>query len=149
MQWALYSILLLCIDIWLIEHPELKTLDSPTQRVGAQPIAKFEPHQHLVPMLSLDNAFSHEELRAFDERVRKLVSPVEYFAELKLDGASLSLTFQDSLLVTASTRGDGSAGENVTANAKTIRGVPLRLRKSVPGRFEVRGEVLMHREVFD
>jgi len=131
------------------EHPELRTPDSPTLRVGAPPVSKFEPHTHLAPMLSLDNAFSHQELRAFDERVRKAVGPVEYFVELKLDGASLSLTYRDGLLVTASTRGDGAQGENVTANAKTVRGVPLRLLSTVSGTFEVRGEVLMHRDVFD
>lgn len=131
------------------EHPELKTSDSPTQRVGAAPISKFEPHTHMAPMLSLDNAFSNEELKAFDERVRKVVGAVEYFVELKLDGASLSLTYLDGMLVTGSTRGDGTKGENVTANAKTIRGVPLSLRTKVAGRFEVRGEVLMLRDAFD
>jgi len=131
------------------EHPELKTPDSPTQRVGAPPVDKFEPHTHLAPMLSLCNAFSYEELQAFDERVRKTVGPTEYYAELKLDGVSLSLTYVDGLLTTASTRGDGSQGENVTANSKTIRGVPLRLRQPVKGTFEVRGEVLMHRDVFE
>lgn len=131
------------------KHPELRTPDSPTQRVGAPPVSKFEPHTHMAPMLSLDNAFSAEELRAFDERVRRAVGDVEYFAELKLDGASLSLTYQDGVLEVGSTRGDGFQGENVTANAKTVRGVPLRLRLDVPGRFEVRGEVLMHRDVFE
>jgi DNA ligase (NAD+) len=132
-------------------HPNLKTPDSPTQRVGAPPIEGFVPHRHLTPMLSLDNAFGLEELRAFDERIRKGIDssePVEYFAELKFDGASLSLTYVNSVLQSAATRGDGVTGELVTENARTVRGVPYKLREPVPGTLEVRGEVVMLKEVF-
>lgn len=103
-------------------------------------------------MLSLDNAFGEEELRAFDERVRKglgITEPVEYLCELKFDGASLSLTYVDGVLVTAATRGDGTAGEAVTPNARTIRGVPFVLREALPGTIEVRGEVVMLKSVFE
>jgi DNA ligase (NAD+) len=133
-------------------HPELATPDSPTQRVGAPPIDAFKQHRHVVRMLSLDNAFGEDELRSFDERVRKGLAtegPVEYFAELKFDGASISLTYVGGLLVTAATRGDGTTGEEVTHNAKTVGGIPLRLRKPLPGRIEVRGEVLMLKESFE
>lgn len=132
--------------------PSLKTPDSPTQRVGAPPISGFVQHKHLQAMLSLDNAFGPEELRQFDERVKKAMGStddVEYFVELKFDGASLSLTYEDGLLAIATTRGDGTTGENVTHNAKTLRGVPLRLRQPVSGVLEVRGEVVMLKSVFE
>lgn len=134
------------------KHPEIITPDSPTLRIGAAPQKGFEQHRHSVPMLSLDNAFDEAELRGFDERVRKSLGidgSVEYFAELKFDGASISLTYVDGLLELATTRGDGNIGEVVTANARTVRGIPLRLRDEFSGRIEVRGEVLMFREVFD
>jgi DNA ligase (NAD+) len=133
-------------------HPELITPDSPTQRVGAAPIDAFKQHRHAVRMLSLDNAFDEDELRAFDERVRKVLGaegPIEYFAELKFDGASISLTYVDGRLEVATTRGDGTTGEDVTHNAKTVRGVPYRLREPLGGRIEVRGEVLMLKESFE
>lgn len=133
------------------KHPELRTPDSPTNRVGAPPLSKFDQHRHLVPMLSLDNSFSEEELRAFDERVKKglgITGDIEYHAELKFDGGSISMTYVDGLLEVATTRGDGVVGENVTPNAKTVRGVPLRLQKSLHGTIEVRGEVVMYKEVF-
>ena len=133
-------------------HPELKTDDSPTQRVGAPPIAGLESHRHLVPMLSLDNAFGEDELREFDRRVKRGLeteADVEYFAELKFDGASISLTYIDGKLEIATTRGDGSTGENVTHNARTIRGIPLRMQNPLPGRIEVRGEVVMFKDVFE
>ncbi|MCH7903830.1 MAG: NAD-dependent DNA ligase LigA [Armatimonadetes bacterium] len=133
------------------ECPELQTPDSPTLRVGAPPIEKFEQHRHAVPMLSLDNAFGVDELRAFDERVRKALEAetVSYLAELKFDGLSLSLTYVDGLLTVAASRGDGTTGENVTHNARTVRGLPLRLSAAVPGLLEVRGEVVMFQSVFD
>lgn len=134
-----------------LEHPDLTTPDSPTQKVGAPPIEGFTPYRHSVPMLSLDNAFGHDELRAFDERVRRGLETseeIEYFAELKFDGASISLTYQDGKLVVGATRGDGTTGEDVTHNAKTVRGIPLRLQKPLPGRIEVRGEVVMLKSVF-
>lgn len=133
------------------QNPELKTPDSPTQRVGALPVDKFESYRHGVPMLSLDNAFGEEELRAFDERVSKFLGVedrIEYLVELKFDGLSLSLTYEDGLLVRGTTRGDGTSGEVVTENARTLRNVPLRLRDSVPGLVEIRGEVLMQNSVF-
>jgi DNA ligase (NAD+) len=132
-------------------HPEFKSPHSPTARVGAAPIDGFLPHQHLVPMLSLDNAFGLDEIRAFDERVRKSAGEpgrIEYFAELKFDGASLSLTYRDSVLEQAATRGDGTTGELVTENARTVQGIPFKLREPVPGVLEVRGEVVMLKSVF-
>jgi DNA ligase (NAD+) len=133
-------------------HPELRTPDSPTLRVGAPPMAGFEQHRHRVPMLSLDNAFGEAELRAFDERVRRGlgIEEVEYFAELKFDGLSISLTYDDGLLTIATTRGDGTTGEVVTPNARTVRGIPLRLQGDFPrAPFEVRGEVLMTKSAFE
>jgi DNA ligase (NAD+) len=130
--------------------PLLKTSDSPTQRVGSAPISGFEQNRHAVPMLSLDNAFSSEELRAWDEKNRKAAGQsISYLCELKFDGASLSLTYENGLLVTATTRGDGVTGENVTTNARTIRGIALRLRGLESGRVEVRGEVVMLKSVFE
>ncbi len=131
-------------------HPELRTADSPTQRVGVTPIGSFPQHRHLVPMLSLDNTFGEDELRAFDERVKKAlgVAEVEYYVELKFDGASISLTYDDGLLSIATTRGDGTTGEVTTSNARTVRGIPLRLRDALSGVFEIRGEVVMFKKVF-
>ena len=103
-------------------------------------------------MLSLDNAFDSSDLKAFDERCRKALGvegSIAYLAELKFDGASLALTYTDGVLVRATTRGDGTTGEVVTENARTVRGVPLRLREPVDGTFEVRGEVVMLKSVFD
>ena len=128
------------------EHPELVRADSPTQRVSGTPATQFEPVRHGVPMLSLDNAFSEEDLRGFDRRVRErlgLESAVEYAAEPKLDGLAVSLTYEDGVLQRGATRGDGTTGEDVTANLRTIRAVPLRLAGSAPRRVEVRGEVFM------
>lgn len=125
--------------------PELRTPNSPTQRVGGEPINGFETVDHAVPMLSIDNTYNAEELRAFDERVRKGLdgeSP-SYVAELKIDGVSMSLRYEDGALVRAATRGDGSRGDDVTANVRTIRSVPLTLQGSAPARLEVRGEVYM------
>ncbi len=133
-------------------HPELKTPDSPTARVGAPPVTAFSQHRHIVPMLSLDNAFGEDELRAFDERVRRgleTTDRVEYYAELKFDGASISLTYAKGQLQTAATRGDGTTGEEVTPNVKTVRGVPLRLRDGLNGTVEVRGEIVMFKRTFE
>ncbi len=132
--------------------PELRQADSPTQRVGAALSGGFKEHRHAVPMLSLDNAFGEEEVRAFDERVRRALEteePVEYLAELKFDGASISLTYEGGQLVRATTRGDGTTGEVVTANVKSIRGVPQTLLGTAPGSFEVRGEVVMLKADFE
>lgn len=132
------------------QFPEARSETSPTSRVGAPPAAGFEQHRHLAPMLSLDNAFSEEELRQFDERNRRAlgVETLDYHVELKLDGLSLSLTYRDGDLAIATTRGDGTTGEVVTENARTVRGIPLRLRQSIPGDLEVRGEVLMFSDSF-
>ena len=134
------------------KHPELRTSDSPTLRIGVPPQEGFDTHTHRVRMLSLDNAFNDEELQAFDERVRKLGEhdgEVDYIVEPKFDGLSMSLTYADGLLTIATTRGDGETGEVVTANARTVRGVPLRLHGDWPGVVEVRGEVLMLKSVFE
>src|SRR3984957_14480873 len=124
------------------ERPDLVTPDSPTQRVGGRPVEGFETVEHAAPMLSLDNAYSEEELKAFDERVRKGGSlgerGVAYVAELKIDGLSIALTYEDGRLVRGATRGDGMRGEDVTANLRTIKSVPTRLHGEVKGRLEVR-----------
>src|SRR5579884_4221593 len=132
-------------------HPELVTPDSPTQRVGGKPREGFVKVAHSVPMLSLDNAYSEEELRNWERRVHELTGrkDVEYVCELKLDGMSLALHYQDGRLVRGLTRGDGTTGEDVTANVRTVRSVPLSIprqtlkKADVPGEFEVRGELLM------
>lgn len=127
-------------------HPELRTADSPTQRVGATPQSVLPKHTHGVPMLSLGNAFNDDELRGWEERLIRLagddVRRSGYSAELKIDGAAVSLTYENGLLVTGATRGNGTIGEDVTPNIRTVRDVPLRLRgTSVPRRVEVRGEI--------
>lgn len=134
------------------QHPTLVTPDSPTQRVGGAPTGGFATAAHSVPMLSLDNTYSDEELRAFDQRVRKLVSAedVSYVVELKLDGVSVSLTYERGALASGATRGDGARGDDVTANLKTIRSIPLRLADACARRtVEVRGEVFMPRSGFE
>jgi DNA ligase (NAD+) len=132
-------------------HPELVTPESPSQRVGGRPAEGFDTVTHAVPMQSLDNAFGRDDLFGFDERVRRgLDAPgaVHYVAELKIDGLSLALTYEDGRLVRGATRGDGERGEDVTANVRTIRALPLRLHEAPPGRFEVRGEAYLPLEVF-
>jgi DNA ligase (NAD+) len=137
--------------------PGLRRLDSPTVRVGAPPLDSFEAVMHAEPMLSLNNAMNVEEVRAFHEQVTRALqkSGVEradslrYVAELKFDGVALSVKYEDGTLVQAVTRGDGETGEDVTAQVRTIRSVPLHLRESVPGRLFVRGEVVFPREDFD
>ena len=135
------------------EHPDLVTPDSPTQRVAGRPTESFPTVEHLAPMLSLDNAYNEPELRAFDERVRKGTglgdAPVQYVAELKIDGLSIALSYEDGRLVRGATRGDGFRGEDVTPNVRTIRAIPLSLRDGPPGRVEVRGEVYLPRGSFD
>jgi DNA ligase (NAD+) len=133
------------------EHPALAVPDSPTGRVGGAPAAAFETVTHVVPMLSLNNAFGDEEARAFDRRVREALGEdeVEYVAEPKFDGLAISLRYVDGVFATGATRGDGTSGENVTANLRTVRAIPLRLAgAAVPPRLEVRGEVLMLRRDF-
>ncbi|HSH43289.1 MAG TPA: NAD-dependent DNA ligase LigA [Arenicellales bacterium] len=133
------------------QYPELKTPDSPTQRVGAPPLEAFDTVEHGEPMLSLNNAFEEEEVEAFDQRIRKAleVDSVEYVAEPKLDGLAVSLTYEDGRLVRGATRGDGRTGEDITVNVKTIRSVPLKLRgRNHPDLIEVRGEVFIGHEGF-
>jgi len=132
-------------------HPDLVTPDSPTQRVGAEPLQGFAPVRHEVPMLSLANAFSDEEVEEFDRRVRERLETdeIDYVAEPKMDGLAVSLVYEDGVLVRGSTRGDGETGEDVTHNVRTIPSVPLRLiGKGFPGRLEVRGEVYMSHRGF-
>ncbi len=139
------------------QHPELVTADSPTQRVGGEPAEEFPKVRHPAPMLSLDNTYSVDDLRDFDRRVRELAgrAQVEYVVELKLDGLSMALTYERGALVRGVTRGDGEVGEDVTANVRTIRSVPLRLEAKKleligkPSHFEVRGEVIMTRRAFE
>ncbi len=135
------------------KYPELVTPDSPTQRVGAPPAEEFAPVEHAIPMLSLQNCFSDEELEEWDERVRRLLGgePVEYVCEPKLDGLSVELVYVDGVFTVGSTRGDGRVGEDVTRNLRTIKQVPLRLFPidgKVPRLLEARGEVYMEKEAF-
>jgi DNA ligase (NAD+) len=138
-------------------YPESITADSPTVRVGGTPRAGFETVQHSRPMLSLDNSYSYDDLREFDRRVREISGQgkIEYIAEHKFDGLSISLTYEDNALARAVTRGDGRTGEDVTLNVKTIRSVPLRIDAAVlkkaklPAAFEVRGEIMMPRRSFE
>ncbi|HMD49217.1 MAG TPA: NAD-dependent DNA ligase LigA [Bryobacteraceae bacterium] len=131
-------------------HPELITPDSPSQRVGGKAREGFVKVRHSSPMLSLDNALNEDEMREFDRRVRTLLGdrPFEYVAELKLDGLSMAVHYQDGRMRQAVTRGDGSVGEDVTENARTIRSLPLHAKSDVAA-FEVRGEVIMPRKSFD
>ena len=135
------------------EYPDLVTPDSPTQRVAGHPTEGFDTAEHMAPMLSLDNVYNDDELRAFDDRIRKAASlgdePVQYVAEMKIDGLSLALTYEDGRLVRGATRGDGSRGEDVTVNVRTIRAVPLALRGAPGGAMEVRGEVYLPRAAFE
>ncbi|MFP2506889.1 NAD-dependent DNA ligase LigA [Buttiauxella gaviniae] len=134
-------------------HPELITPDSPTQRVGAAPLSEFTQVRHEVPMLSLDNAFDEASYLAFNKRVQdrlKSAEAITFCCELKLDGLAVSLLYEDGVLVRAATRGDGTTGENITANVRTIRSIPLKLRgENIPRRLEVRGEVFLPQAGFE
>ena len=141
-------------------HPELVTPDSPTQRVGGRVAFGFESVTHAEPMLSLDNAFSEDELRAFDDRVRRglagtnaAADPPGYVAELKIDGVSIALTYSGGVLQRAATLGDGTTGDEVTFNNRTIRAIPLTLKRPAgstpPESLEVRGEIYFPRSTFD
>ncbi|MCX5679561.1 MAG: NAD-dependent DNA ligase LigA, partial [Candidatus Omnitrophica bacterium] len=136
------------------EYPELVTADSPTQRVGGEPSKGFSTVKHIVPMLSMDNTYSAEEIRDFDRRVRKNLKDrkVEYIVELKFDGVSISLLYENGLFIRGATRGDGENGEDVSANLKTIRSAPLVFNekiKKIPVSIEVRGEVYMTKKAFE
>ena len=133
------------------DHPKLRTHDSPTQRVGGKPTKEFPTVSHTPPMLSLANAYSEEETREFDRRVRDLLgtSPSGYVVELKLDGVAVALKYKDGVFVQGATRGNGTEGDEITGNLRTVRSIPLRLRADKPaGDLEVRGEVLMHKDLF-
>ena len=138
-----------------VEHPELRRADSPTIRVGAKTLDKFSKIKHRVPMRSLANALAETEFKEFDERVHKLLEmpeheKPEYFVELKFDGLSMSLTYEDGQLAYAATRGDGETGEEVTQNIRTIRSVPLKLKTSQPPKLiEIRGEVVLPIQDFE
>ncbi|MEA2205364.1 MAG: ligase [Blastocatellia bacterium] len=136
------------------QYPQFLSPDSPTQRVGGRPAEGFAEYLHRRPMLSLDNSYNLEELRAFDQRCQKLADgrPVEYVAELKIDGLSLSLHYEDGKLVRGVTRGDGRRGEDVTQNVRTIRSIPLKLKPAstkIAATIEVRGEAYLSRQVFE
>jgi DNA ligase (NAD+) len=137
------------------EHPRLRSATSPTQRVGSKTLDQFGKSKHLVPMLSLANALTEDEFLAFDERVHKVLekpsaAEIEYFAELKYDGLSLNLVYENGVLVRAATRGDGETGEDITQNARTIRAIPLELKaKKPPALIEVRGEVILPIKAFE
>jgi len=130
------------------EHPDLITPDSPTQRVGGEPLEGFETVEHKVPMLSLANTYTYDELREFDERVKKNVGQVEYVVDPKIDGAGVALVYENGLFVRGSTRGDGVRGDNITQNLKTINSIPLKLQGNNLKNIEVRGEVYMSLDGF-
>ncbi len=147
---ATYDALLRELTTLESQHPELATPDSPTQRVGGAPVSDFAPYPHDVPMLSLSNAFDADELRAFDARVAKLAGNVSgYVCELKIDGLAMSLRYENGRLRSAGTRGDGSVGEDVTSNIRTIGEIPARLQGTpVPATLDVRGEVYLTKTAF-
>ena len=146
-------------------HPELRRPDSPTQRVGAAPLEKFEPSEHLSPMLSLANAFSDEDIIDFDERIHRMLGfqeDIDYVVEPKLDGVAVNLIYKKGSLQTAATRGDGSIGENVTQNIRTVSSIPLTLNgksmgseplresatQAIPELIEIRGEIVIETKAF-
>ena len=128
-------------------YPELKREDSPTIRVGGEALSKFEKVEHKTPMLSFDDIFNEDEIIAFDERIRKSINNPAYTVEPKMDGLSGSLIYEKGLLVRVATRGNGLVGENITANGKTIKSIPLRLKKDID--IEVRGEIYMSKASFE
>jgi DNA ligase (NAD+) len=151
---AEYDVLLANLQKLEQQHPDQITPDSPTQRVGGRPAVGFPQVVHRRPMLSLDNSYNIDELCAFDQRCRRLADgrSLEYVAEMKIDGLSIALRYENEVLVRGVTRGDGRIGEDVTQNARTIRSIPLKLRtkgKSVGAEMEVRGEVFIPRKVFE
>lgn len=135
------------------QHPDLITPDSPTQRVGAAPLTAFSQIRHEVPMLSLDNVFDEESFLAFNKRVQdrlKSTDKLTRCCELKLDGLAVSILYENGVLVSAATRGDGTTGEDITSNVRTIRAIPLKLRgDNIPTRLEVRGEVFLPQAGFE
>ena len=148
---AAYDALLRELQDLETRNPELVTPESPTQRVGVAPSTRFAPVEHANPMLSLSNAFDEAEVRAFDQRIRKALGrdDVDYVCELKIDGLAINLTYVDGKFTQGATRGDGSVGEDVTANLRTIKSIPLTLRERLPGRVDVRGEVYLPTAAFE
>ncbi len=147
-----FDFLLKALEELEFQYPDLKLPDSPTQRVGGTITKEFETVVHRFPMLSLGNTYSEEEIREFDQRVRKTLGHehVDYICELKFDGVAVSVTYNNGLLVQAATRGDGEQGDDITANIKTIRSIPLRIKgDDIPALFEVRGEVFLPLRSFE
>lgn len=136
-----YDLLLKKLESLEAEFPDLVTADSPTQRVGGEPLKVFKTVEHKTPMLSLDNAYSYDELREFDERVRKNIGDTNYVCEPKIDGTSIALIYENGVLVRGATRGDGIKGDDITTNLRTIHSIPLRLQGTTLQNAEVRGEV--------
>ncbi|MGH1462429.1 MAG: NAD-dependent DNA ligase LigA [Neptuniibacter sp.] len=136
-----------------LDHPEFATDDSPTQKVGGAPLSAFESVAHEMRMLSLDNAFNDEDMQAFERRIKERLdnqSTVEYACEPKLDGVAISLLYEDGILIRGATRGDGSTGENITQNVRTIRNIPLKLQNDgFPKRLEIRGEIYLPKQGFE
>jgi DNA ligase (NAD+) len=136
-----YDMLLKKLEALEAQFPDLITPDSPTQRIGDEPLKGFKTVEHTLPMLSLDNAYSHDELREFNERIKKNVDDVEYICEPKIDGVSIALVYEKHVFARGATRGDGIKGDDITANLRTIHSIPLRLQGSNLENVEVRGEV--------
>ena len=127
-----------------LQYPELQTSDSPTQRVGGEVTKNFNTIKHAQRMYSLDNSYSKQDLFDWEKRLKKLIdTPLKYTCELKYDGASISITYKNGSLFRALTRGDGNQGDDVTANVKTIKSVPLKLTGDYPDFFEIRGEIIL------
>src|SRR5690606_22938718 len=133
------------------EHPEFLRSDSPTQKVGGEVTKSFKTVVHKWPMLSLGNTYNEQDLLDFDERIKKAIGDnFEYVCELKFDGLSISLTYENGILKQGITRGDGKKGDDVTANIKTIHSIPHRVKGDhIPSSFEIRGEILMHKAAFE
>ncbi len=146
-----YDIMLNELDTLEKKFPEFVNESSPTHRVGSDITKEFEQYEHRYPMLSLGNTYNEEELREFDNRIRKVTSEsFEYVCELKFDGASISISYKDGVLIRAITRGDGNKGDDVTLNVKTIKSIPHKITgKTIPDEFVIRGEIVMRRAVFD
>jgi DNA ligase (NAD+) len=136
-----YDMLLKKLEDLESQYPDFITTDSPTQRVGGEPLKGFTSVEHKIPMLSLDNAYSYDDLREFDERVKKNITDVEYVCEPKIDGVSIALIYQEGVFIRGATRGDGKKGDDISSNLRTIRSIPLRLHGSALQNAEVRGEV--------
>ena len=150
---AEYDVLLRELESLEQEHPNLITADSPTQRVGAAPLSEFQPLTHRLPMLSLANAMNEDELIEFDTQVKKGLgaeNEVEYIAEPKLDGLAVELVYENGSFIHGSTRGDGTTGEDITQNLRTIRAIPLTIKneESLPKLLEIRGEVYITHSEF-